>query len=210
MSSAGARLAGVLTFACGVVESVVDQLELVERQRKESRIPPSLEHFRAHEAERLFHSSAVDCDRGQDFGELLLLETAREAQCADLMAVQSRGEVAENRVLFVSRDSFDDELSSSDAEGERWRALEERREPPREAIDGRHQQWVRARIDRVLMHRHRQLEQQVSVVLWKRGVGGSRDDRAHVECRPQRCGGEFLAREVPPPEGDRCQVDESG
>ena len=116
--------------------------------------------------------------------------------------MQARGEVAEDGVLFVGGAALDDQLTSRGADRERGRLLEKRRKLPREAIEGRDEQRVRARIDRVLVHRHSQLDQQVGVVLWQRSVGGAGDDRAHCVVLRHPGGSNVLAREVLPREGD--------
>ena len=48
-------------------------------------------------------------------------------------------------MLFVGGDALDDQLTARDADGERGRVLEKRRELPREAIDRRDEQRMCAR-----------------------------------------------------------------
>ena len=111
---------------------------------------------------------------------------------------------------LVGRDAFDDELSPRDTDGERRRLFEERRQPPREAIDGSDEERMRPGIDRVLVHGHGQLDEQVGVVLLKRGVGGSRDDRAHVEWHPQDSGSPISGARSAPREGRSLWYDDPG
>ena len=141
-------------------------------------------------------------DGGEQFSQLGLLESAREAKRTDLVAVQPRGEVTQNGVRFVGGDALDDQLSPRDADRQRGRLVEERGETTREIIDGREQQRMRTRIDRVLVHGHGQLDEQVGVVLWKRGVDGSGDDRAHIGWPPRLRGSPISgARSASPDRG---------
>jgi hypothetical protein len=191
LSGTRARLASVLSFDGSIVETVTDQLELIECQREQTCVAPPLEDLGSHESERSLDPPTIDRDRREHLSQLFLVETAAQTQRADLVAMEARGEVTEDGMIFVSGNAFDDQLAACDTYRERRRLLEKRGKPARQTIDGRDEERVGAGIDGVLVHGHRQLDEQVGVVLGQCGVGGASDDRAHCMVHPLQAGAEF-------------------
>ena len=79
-----------------------------------------------------------------------------------MVAMQFFGETAENRVLGVRGDAFDNQLPSRDAEGQRRPILEQTMGPPQHAVDGRRERRVAVWIHGMPLERHRQGHQVLS------------------------------------------------
>ena len=83
------------------------------------------------------------------------------------------GWLEEQRVRGVGRDALDDELLAGDAYREHGARDEQRAETARHRLDGRIEEGVAGRIDRVLVERDRELDEEVrQLARQRRGAGG--------------------------------------
>ena len=135
---------------------------------------PTRAESRGIEADRLARTPGVDGECHEKIRQLEPLDAALELDRAEVVAMESLGELLEQRVVRIGGDTLDDELAPRDAERQH-RALGE--EPPqgaRHRVGGAFEQRVSGRIDRVLVHRDRQLDEKVPKLASENGGAGRR------------------------------------
>ena len=141
-----------------------DQLQPLVGERVELDVWPGGELLRRPQTERL--SGQVGLLRHQDerFVQLIALQPAAERDGAQMMPVQPCREVLEHRVSRIGRDALDDELLSRHSNRERALLAQQRLDPADDALRGRLEGGVPARIHRVLVERDGELDEEVGEV----------------------------------------------
>jgi hypothetical protein len=104
---------------------VLDELQSIVSERKESHVRPELAHPLDVEADWCLRPNWVDSESRQRIPQLLASESANELHRADVVRVQAHGELLEHGVQRVGRDTFDYQLPARDPDRQRLTIADE-------------------------------------------------------------------------------------
>jgi hypothetical protein len=94
--------------------------------------------------------------------ELLRLHASSDADSADVMAVESFGQPPEHGLIGVGCDAVHDQLASRNAKGDHRSVLEQAVGTMDDRIDNGAERGMSARIHRISMKRHGQLDEKLA------------------------------------------------
>ena len=102
--------------------------------------------------------------RAQRESHFIGLQAPRQADGAEVMAVEPLGQAAEDRMIGVGRDAVDDQLAQSDSEHQDRPRLEQPPGSTRDGGGGGLQRRVPARVHCMLLHGNGELHQEFAQV----------------------------------------------
>jgi len=156
---------------------LLQQLEPLVRNGMEPHVIPGTQLFRRAEPEGFSGAIGLHGQRLQHVGDLSHAQAAMERHGAQMVAMQSPGELGQQRVLRVRGNAFNDELLPRDPQRERGAIFEQTLRAPRHPPRRRSERGVSLRIHRVLVERDGQLDEEVGQLsregrLFRRGGHG--------------------------------------
>jgi len=149
---------------------LLQQLEPFVRDGVQPDVIPGAQLFRRAEAEWLPGTFRFHGERLQHVGHFGHTHAAVERHGAEMVAMQTTGELGKEGVLCVGGDTFDDELLARHAQRERRAFLEQVLGTPGHPRRGGRERGVPLRIHRVLVQRDGQLDKEVGQLSRKGGL----------------------------------------
>jgi hypothetical protein len=160
------------------VLALVQQLEPLVVEGEEAHVGPTLVQLLGPVAQRLAAASGIDGDRRERIAQLLGAQPLAELDRAEIVLVQPARQLLEERVVRIRADALDDELPACDADGERIAIDEEQGNFPQYPVHRVVEQRVTHRIDGVLLHRDRELHEEIRELAGQRRLVPGRDQAA--------------------------------
>ena len=179
-----------LVCAGNLVRILFDQLQAVVGKREEAHVLPDFRQALGVLADRFFCSHRIDRECGERRRQLIAGDSANELDGSDVVFVESLRQLLEDRIQGIGRNSFDDQLPAGNADGKRIAVPgEQRRHSGRDTVHRDIQQGMARRINRVLVERDGQLDQEVRQLARQRrhcrlgGRGRRRGGSGRRRCR---------------------------
>ena len=140
---------------------LLQQLEPFVRDGVQPDVIPGAQLLRRAEAEWLPGAFRFHGERLQHVGDFGHTQAAVERHGAEMVAMQTTGELGKEGVLCIGGDAFDDELLARHAQRERRALLEKMLGTARHPSRRRRERRMSLRIHRVLVKRDGQLNEEV-------------------------------------------------
>ena len=150
----GGRFGGRCAF-------VVDELEAVVREREELHVLPARLHQLRLEPDRLRVALRLEPDDAEHVTQLRATQAREELERAEMVAMQLARELGEDGVARLGGHPFDDELAPGDADRERGPVEQEPADAAVDGVDRLVEKGMAGRVDRVLVDRDRQIQQEL-------------------------------------------------
>jgi hypothetical protein len=141
---------------------ILNELQSIVSERKESHVRPELSHALDVETDWCLRPNGVDSECRQGIPQLFAPDSANELHSADVVPMQTHGKLFQHGVQRVGRNAFDYQLPARDSDRQRLTiADEERSQSVGDSVYGSVQKRMALRVYRVLVQRDRQLDEKI-------------------------------------------------